>query len=126
MTLFTIFAGVGLLLAATGLYSVVSYAVAQRTQEFGIRMALGARPRHVLKLVAGSVTALIAAGALAGLAGSVALSGTIARFVAGWNPRDPIAYVVVVAVLVFTGLVACWIPARRATGIEPADALRHD
>ena len=126
MTLFTIFAGLGLLLAATGLYSVVSYAVAQRTQEFGIRMALGARPRHVLQLVAGSVTALIAAGSFAGLAGSLALSGTIARFVAGWNPHDPVAYVAVVAVLAFTGLLACWLPARRATGIEPADALRHD
>jgi ABC-type antimicrobial peptide transport system permease subunit len=70
MTLFSIFAGLGLLLAATGLYSVVSYAVAQRTQEFGIRMALGARPRHVLQLVAGSVTALIAAGTLAGSCGN--------------------------------------------------------
>jgi predicted permease len=126
MTLFTIFATLGLLLAATGLFSIVSYAVAQRTHEFGIRMALGAERRHVLQLVAGSVTALIATGTIAGLTGSVALSGTIARFVEGWNPRDPVAYFAVVAVLAFTGLLACWLPARRATAIDPVTALRHD
>ena len=126
MTLFTIFAAVGLLLAATGLYSVVSYTVAQRTHEFGIRMALGARRRHVLQLVAGSMTALIAIGTVTGLAASMALSQVISRFVEGWNPRDPVAYAAVAAVLAFTGLLACWFPARRATAIEPMAALRHD
>ncbi len=125
-TLFTIFAAVGLLLAATGLYSVVSFTVAQRTHEFGIRMALGAQRRHVLQLVAGSMTALIAIGTAAGLAGSMALSRVISRFVEGWNPRDPVAYIAVAAVLIFTGLLACWFPARRATAIDPMAALRHD
>ena len=125
-TLFTIFAGLALLLAATGLYSIVSYAVAQRTHEFGIRMALGAQRRDVVQLVAGSMTILLAAGIIVGLAGSLVLSGTISRFVEGWNPRDPIAYVAVVAVLVLTGLLACWFPARRATSIDPMAALRHD
>ena len=125
-TLFSIFAAVGLLLAATGLYSVVSYTVAQRTHEFGIRMALGAQRRHVLRLVAGSMMVLIAIGTAAGLAGSMALSQVTSRFVEGWNPRDPVAYVAVAAVLVFTGLLACWFPARRATAIDPMAALRHD
>jgi len=126
MTLFTLFAAVGLLLAATGLYSVVSYTVAQRTHEFGIRMALGAQRRHVLRLVAGSMSALIAIGTAIGLAGSMALSQTISRFVEGWNPRDPAAYVSVAVVLAVTGLLACWFPARRATAVDPMAALRHD
>jgi predicted permease len=125
-TLFTLFAALALLLAATGLYSIVSYAVAQRTHEFGIRMALGARRRDVLQLVAGSMMVLVAIGIVAGLAGSFALSGMISRFVEGWNPRDPIAYVAVVTVLALTGLLACWFPARRATAIDPIAALRHD
>jgi len=125
-TLFTIFAALALLLAATGLYSIVAYAVAQRTHEFGIRMALGAQRRDVLQLVAGSVTILLTLGVVAGLAGSLALSGIISRFVEGWNPRDPIAYVAVVSVLAMTGLLACWLPARRAVSIDPIAALRHD
>jgi predicted permease len=125
-TLFTIFAAVALLLAATGLYSIVAYAVAQRTHEFGIRMALGAQRRDVLQLVAGSVTILLTLGIVAGLAGSLALSGVISRFVEGWNPRDPIAYVAVVSVLAMTGLLACWFPARRAISIDPMTSLRHD
>lgn len=125
-TLFSIFAGVGLLLAATGLYSVVSYTVAQRTHEFGIRMALGAQRHHVLRLVVGSMMVLIAIGTAVGLAGSMALSQVTSRFVEGWNPRDPVAYVAVAAVLLFTGLLACWFPARRATAIDPMNALRHD
>jgi predicted permease len=125
-TLFTIFAAVALLLAATGLYSIVAYAVAQRTHEFGIRMALGAQRRDVLQLVAGSVTILLTLGIVAGLAGSLALSGVISRFVEGWNPRDPIAYVAVVSALAMTGLLACWFPARRAISIDPMASLRHD
>ena len=126
MTLFTVFAALGLLLAASGLYSVVSFTVAQRTHEVGIRMALGAQRRHVLQLVAGSMTALIAIGTAAGLAGSMALSQVISRFVEGWNPRDPVAYIAVVAVVAFTGLLACWFPARHAMSIDPMAALRHD
>ena len=126
MTLFSIFAVVALLLAATGLYSVVSYTVAQRTHEFGIRMALGAQRGHVLRLVAGSMMALIAVGTVIGLTGSIALSRVISRFIEGWNPRDPVAYATVAAVLLFTGLLACWFPAHRATAIDPMTALRRD
>lgn len=126
MTLFSVFAAVALLLAATGLYSVVSYTVAQRTHEFGIRMALGARRGHVLRLVAGSMMTLIAVGTAIGLTGSIGLSRLISRFIEGWNPRDPVAYLTVAAVLVLTGLLACWFPARRATSIDPMAALRRD
>jgi len=126
MTLFSIFAAVALLLAATGLYSLVSYTVAQRTHEFGIRMALGAQRRHVLQLVTGSVMALIAIGTVIGLSGSMALSRVISRFIEGWNPRDPVAYVAVAAVLALTGLLPCWFPARRATTIDAMAALRRD
>ena len=126
MTLFSIFAAVALLLAATGLYSVVSYTVAQRTHEFGIRMALGAQRGHVLRLVTGSTMTLIAAGTVIGLGGSIALSRVISRVIQGWNSRDPVAYITVAAVLVLTGLLACWFPARRATAIDPMAALRRD
>jgi len=125
-TLFSLFAAVGLLLAASGLYSVVSYTVARRTPEFGIRMALGAQRHHVLQLVFGSIGVLMGVGTTIGLLGSWALSSVIARFIEGWNPRDPIAYLAVTAVLVLTGLAACWIPARRATGIQPMAALKHE
>ena len=72
------------------------------------------------------MTALIAIGTVAGLAGSMALSSVISRYVEGWNPRDPVAYVAVAAVLVLTGLLACWFPARRAAVIDPMVALRHE
>jgi len=125
-TLFSLFAAVGLLLAASGFYSVVSYTVARRIPEFGIRMALGAQRHHVLQLVFGSIGVLMGVGTTIGLLGSWALSSVIARFIEGWNPRDPIAYLAVTAVLVLTGLAACWIPARRATGIQPMAALKHE
>jgi ABC-type antimicrobial peptide transport system permease subunit len=89
-------------------------------------MALGARRGHVLRLVAGSMMALIAVGTVIGLTGSIALSRVISRFIEGWNPRDPVAYVTVAVVLVLTGLLACWFPARRATAIDPMAALRRD
>ncbi len=125
-TLFSIFAAVGLLLAATGLYSVVSYTVAQRTQEFGIRMALGAERRHVVQAALSSIGKLIAIGTGVGLLGSVALSRVIARYIENWNPHDPVAYAIVVAVVAGMGVLACWIPAARAAGIEPMVALRHE
>ena len=89
-------------------------------------MALGAQRSHVLALVAGSTMALTAVGTAIGITGSIALSRVISGFIQGWNPRDPVAYVIVAAVLVFTGLLACWFPARRATAIDPMAALRRD
>lgn len=124
MALFSVYAAVGLLLAATGLYSVVSYTVAQRTHEVGIRMALGAQRMHVIWLVGRSMLTLMSIGAVAGLAGSIALNQLIPQFVRGWKGDDPVAYMIVVPVLILTGLLACAVPMRRATAIDPMTALR--
>jgi putative ABC transport system permease protein len=125
-TLFSIFAGVGLMLAAMGLYSLVSFTVSRRTHEFGIRMALGARPGDVVSLVAGGTARLVASGIFIGLGASLGLSGLIARFVTGWNPKDPVAFAAVVLILIAVAMLACWLPAARATKIDPTVALRHE
>jgi predicted permease len=125
-TLFSIFAGVALLLASSGLYSVVSYVVARRTHEFGIRMALGARPADVVSLVAGMTARLIGVGIAVGLACSLALNRVTANYVAGWNPKDPVAFAAVIATLLGAALLAALPPARRAVSIQPVRALRHD
>ena len=116
----------GLVLAVVGVFSMVSYAAAQRTQEIGIRMALGAEPRDILSMVMRQSTIVVGAGLLVGLA--VALIGTsaIANFIVGIKPTDPATFITVAAALTFVALVACWIPARRATKVNPIVALRHD
>jgi predicted permease len=125
-TLFSIFASVALLLAASGLYSVVSYVVARRTHEFGIRIALGAGAMDVLRLVAGMTARLMITGILTGLACSLALNRVIANYVSGWDPKDPVAFVAVIATLLAAALLASLLPARRAISIQPMNALRHD
>jgi len=125
-TLFSIFAAVGLLLATTGMYSLVSYTVSRRTHEFGIRMALGARPRDVVVLVVGTTARLMALGIVIGLAASLALSGVTARYLSGWNPKDPLAFAAVILVLTLVAMLASWLPAHRATKIQPTVALRHE
>jgi predicted permease len=124
--LFSIFASVGLLLAAAGLYSVVSYVVTRRTHEFGIRMALGARAGDVLRLVTGTIARLILTGIAIGLASSLALSRVIADYVRGWDPQDPVAFLGVTLVFLCVGATACFFPARKAIAIQPMDALRHE
>jgi putative ABC transport system permease protein len=105
---------------------MVSYAAAQRTQEIGIRMALGAEPRDILSMVMRQSTIVVGAGLLVGLA--VALIGTsaIANFIVGIKPTDPATFITVAGALTFVALIACWIPARRATKVNPIVALRHD
>jgi predicted permease len=124
-TLFTIFAVVGLLLAATGLYSVVSYTVTQRTAEFGVRMAMGAARADILRLVGGVTAKLMLTGIALGMAASLALSRVIAYYVEEWDPNDPVAFAAVALILMTVALAAGWLPARRATGIQPVNALRH-
>jgi putative ABC transport system permease protein len=125
-TLFSVFAAVGLLLATTGIYSLVSYTVSRRTHEFGIRMALGARPKDVVRLVVGTTARLMSIGILIGLAASLALSNVTARYVTGWNPKDPAAFVAVIFVLTMVAMLASWPPAFRAAKIEPSIALRDE
>lgn len=116
----------GLLLAVVGIYSVVSYAAAQRTQEFGIRIAMGASPRHILKMVLRQGLGVIGVGLLLGLAISFAGTRLIATMFVGVKPSDPLTFTFVVLFLTAIALFACWIPAHRATRIDPLVALRHE
>ena len=124
--LLTTFGGLALLLAAIGLYGVASYAVAQRTREIGVRMALGAQPSSVLGLVLGNGLILVGVGLAVGLAAALALAGTMQTLVVGVNPRDPVTFIVTPAILGAIALLATYIPARRATRIDPLIALRTE
>jgi len=122
-TLFGLFAALALVLAATGLYSVVSFAVTQRTQELGIRMALGARPGNVVQLVLGSTAATLGAGVAVGLILSVILNRVVASW-AGGSSRDPVTLVAAAFILILVAGIACVLPAWRAASIDPMRALR--
>jgi putative ABC transport system permease protein len=122
-TLFGLFAALALVLAATGLYSVVSFAVTQRTQELGIRMALGARRGTVVQLVLGSTAAMLGAGVAVGLILSVILNRVVASW-AGGSSRDPVTLLAAASILVLVAGIACVLPAWRAASIDPMRALR--
>lgn len=121
-----IFAGVGLVLVTIGVYSVIAYTASRQTHEIGIRMALGARRSDVLRLVLRMGARLVVLGLVIGLAVSLALSRVIASQLWGVSPYDPATLASVVAVLLVTGLVACWVPAQRATRVDPLVALRYE
>jgi len=116
----------GLILAVVGIYSVVSYAAAQRTQEIGIRIAMGAAPRDILKMILRQGLGVIGIGLALGLV--IALAGTrlMSSMFVGVKPSDPLTFSLVVLLLTAIALFACWIPARRATRIDPLVALRHE
>ncbi len=116
----------GMVLAAVGLYAAVAYLVNRRTHELGIRMALGARRGDVLKLVLGQGLRLSAAGAAVGLAGAFAASRLMSRFIYGVATTDPLSYVAGVLVAICVALLACYLPARRATKVDPLVALRYE
>jgi len=124
--LFGIFAAIAILLAAAGVYGTISYAVSQRTQEIGIRMALGARPEQVLKEVLRGGMALVSAGLVAGLAGALVTNSFLKSLLFGVNPRDTIIYVCVAAGLAGVALLANFVPARRAAKVDPMRALRFE
>jgi len=115
-----------LLLAVVGVYGVVSYAATQRTQELGIRMALGASRRQVLALLLRHGAQLVAAGLLFGLAGAWGLTRVMSNMLVGVSPSDPLTYLSVAALLSSITLLACWIPARRAMRLDPMVALRYE
>jgi putative ABC transport system permease protein len=124
--LISAFAGLALLLAALGLYGVMAYSVNQRTGEFGIRLALGASPGDLRRLVLGHGVRLLTLGILAGLAVSFALSRIIASLLFNVPATDALTYAAVCAVLTTTGLLACWLPASRAARVDPMTALRTE
>jgi putative ABC transport system permease protein len=125
-SLLAILASGALILAAVGLYGVLSCSVAQRTGEIGVRMALGARTADVLKMVLRHAAALILLGASPGLAGSVAVGRLLSHRVYGISPIEPGVLAGVLAVLSFVSLAACVVPARRATRVDPVRALRSE
>jgi predicted permease len=116
----------GLVLAVVGVYSVVSYAAAQRTHEIGIRMALGARPSDIQKMVLRQSLFVVVTGLVVGLAAAFAGTRAIASLIVGVRPTDPFTFVTVALLLSLIALVACWIPARRATRVSPLVALRYE
>ncbi|MHC4083792.1 MAG: ABC transporter permease [Planctomycetota bacterium] len=126
MQLLTIFAVMGLLLSAVGIYGVISYAASRRTHEIGVRMALGAQRNNVLGLVIKKGLTLILIGVAIGVAGALALTQVLKSFLYGVTATDPVTFVAVSLLLTAVGLLACYIPARRATTIDPMAALRYE
>jgi putative ABC transport system permease protein len=124
--LLSLFGLVTLVLVSAGIYGVVSYSVAQRTHEIGIRMALGAGRRDILRLVIGQGMNLVLAGLAIGLAGALALTRLMTTLLFGVSANDPLTYGSIALLLALVALLACWIPARRAIRVNPIVALRHE
>jgi ABC-type antimicrobial peptide transport system permease subunit len=124
--IFALLGFVALFLAAIGLYGVMSFSVSRRTREMGVRMALGAQREDVVRLIMRQGSLQLVIGIVIGLAAAWGVSTLLTGFLFGVGPRDPITFVSTVLVLVATGLAASWIPARRATRVDPVVAIRND
>jgi len=125
-TLLSIFAGVALVLTIVGLYGVMSYSVVQRTNEIGIRLALGAQSRDVLLMIIKQGSKLIIVGLVIGLAGAFAATRVIASLLFGVTTKDPFTFVAAAVLLAIVALLACYVPAWRATKVDPLEALRYE
>jgi putative ABC transport system permease protein len=124
MLVLSVFAGIGLLLAAIGIYGVLSYAVTRRVHEIGIRVALGAQRGQIVGLIVGQGMTLALAGAGIGIAAAYALTSVLSSLLFGVTPTDAATFVAVPALLLGVAFAACYIPARKATRVNPMEALR--
>jgi len=125
-SLFSAFAAVALVLGIVGIYGVISFFVGQRTREIGVRMALGARPRDVLKLVIWEGLSLTIIGVAVGLTAALALTRFLGSLLYGVDATDPLSFAGVAVLFAIVGLAACYIPARRAMRVDPLVALRYE
>jgi len=125
-TIFSVFAFVAVMIAAVGLYGVISHSVTERTREIGVRMALGAERRRILLLFTGQGLMVAAVGTIIGVAGALALSRWLSQLVFGVEPTDPVTFVLVAGLVLAIAALACYVPARRATRIDPLAALRTE
>ena len=126
MVLLVVFATTAMLIATCGIYGLMAYSVTQRRREIGVRMALGAGRRDVRRLVLARALRIVFAGVIAGLAGAAVVTRVLQRFLFEVTPTDPVAFTIVTVLLMAVGLVAAWLPARRASRIDPCAALRAD
>ena len=126
MTLLAVFAGLALVLASIGIYGVLSYLVGQRTQEIGVRMALGAQRSDVLRIVMGDGARMMIVGVAIGIVAALGLTRLMSSVLFGVNPTDPITFIGVPLVLCAVALLACYVPARKAMNVNPVVALRHE
>jgi len=122
----TLFSLAALLLSATGIYGVVSYTVTQRTSEIGIRLALGAGQANIFRLILGQIVEVVIVGVMLGTLGAVAITRVISSLLYGVTPTDPLTFGLVSFVMIVVALLACSIPARRATRVDPLVALRYE
>jgi putative ABC transport system permease protein len=126
LLLFGVFSGLALLLACIGIYGVLAYLSRQRVPEFGVRMALGASSFEVMRLVLRQSLGMIFVGVVLGVAGALATGGLLGRLVAGVRPAEPLTFAIMVSILVVAALFASFLPARRASRMDPVSALRQE